>query len=356
MNPAYRSLALGLLGVLILSVAAAAGVIAHARIEARSALLNQDRQAAAIAGILQRSHMRELALRAHVLAADPAFVDYVAQSLLPSPRLGGAVDSASINNLLDERRKGYDAAMVLDAHGDLVTRSGIPLRSTTDFRDDTLVQRVLRTRHAVTGFWSGQGLLTRVAVEPLLRGDTLKGILIAATRVKPDMLEELSSVTHTRAGIVVGNGSGVSVPLSKGLDPTVLGALNRKHPDVLDDRKGAHFVQLPVDRGVALAWVEPIASSDGHAALVILAPGAHDVNAILPPATHVFLAGIAILAAIGVGWVLLMHRRVSLPIEGMRRILQRAADGENGITLRTGGNASLRRLRDTINGVLERLS
>lgn len=349
-----RYLAGGLFLVLVLGLAAAAGVTWQFQYLSRERLVQHYRQDAAIVDSLQGSRMQELQLRARTLATDPAFVDYVAQSLEPNPQLGGGVDSASINNLLEERRKGYDMAAVLDASGHLVTRSGMPLRSTTDFSRDPLVRRVMQTRKPASGLWSGQGALTRVAVDPLLRGGVLQGVLIAATRVRASLARDVARITRSRVAMVVPAGQAAAVPLSSGIDPVTLSTLNANSPDVLDDSDGARMLRLPVDGGMARAWVQPIVSSDGRAALVLLAPGARVDRWRVPHEAHVLLAGVALLTAIGVGIVLLLYLRTYQPMDDMRRILRRAASGETGITLRTGGNQALRRLRDVINGVLDR--
>lgn len=356
MSRASRTLAGHLLLVLILALAATAGVVARMRSQARTRQLQQDRQAAAVTAALQQARMRELQLRAHTLATDPAFVDYVSQSLIPNPQLGGGVDSASINNLLDERRKGYDTAVVLDAGGSMVTRSGMPLRGSDDFRHDRLVRRVLRTHRPASGLWSGQDVLARVAVQPLLLGKVLKGVLIAATRVQPSLLADMATIMHAHAAIVVSRGHAADVPLSTGMDPTAVAALaDGHHADVLDPNRGARMVRLPVADGHARAWVQPIASSDGRAALVIM--GAHARLAPLSVASDAtpLLAGIALLAVLGMALAVSVHVRRNRPMEHMTLILQRVADGENGVTLRTGGDAGLRGLRDVVNGVLGRL-
>ena len=118
MTLATRNLWLGIGAVLLLTLAAAAVTVHQADRRARR------RRIGAIAAWPVRwnanceaSRLAELQLRADSLAQDPAFVDYVAQSLIPVPQLGGAIDKASISDLLKERRHGYDVAMVLDTQG-----------------------------------------------------------------------------------------------------------------------------------------------------------------------------------------------------------------------------------------------
>ncbi|KGI77537.1 hypothetical protein [Oleiagrimonas soli] len=357
MTIATRYLAYGLLLVVALAAAAAAGVVWQFRAMAKDHLIQHYRQSSAMAISLQSSRMRELQLRAHTLAADPAFVDYVAQSLIPNPQLGGGIDSASISNLLDERRHRYDTAVVLGPNGDLVTRSGLPLRSNSNFRNDPLVEKTLRTHQPTSGLWSGHGSLARVAVEPLLRGDTLQGVLVAATRVKPRFVEHLTATAHTGVAIIVPSAqTGATVAVASGMDASTLQALTSNDLGLLaSDLGNEHAASLPTAAGMASAWITPIGSSDGRAALVLLDANQASLDGwSIPPEAWPLLAGIALLGALAALAVLILHTRTFRPLDAMRGILERAASGETGITLRTGGNRSVRALCDTINRTLKR--
>jgi hypothetical protein len=354
MRPANRYLVSGLGAVILLMLAAAAGVIGWNRHITQTQTLVGLQSVHQVEARLQNSHMSALQLRAHTLATDPAFVDYVAQSLLPNPQLGGAIDSASINNLLNERRKGYDAAMVLDAKGKLITRSGIPLRSNSNFQRDALVRKTIRTHKPSAGLWSGQGQLARVAVEPLLRGQVLEGVLVAATRVKASFATQVSRFAHSGMAVLVPGESGAAIPVSSTLDPSTHDALARDDPTLMNlTDPGGRAIRIATNSGPVQAWISPLPVTDGKAVLVALNSDASVPWYSIPVAALPYLLGILIPDLIAIVWVCMLWRRTWRPLQDMQDILERAAAGEKGITLRTGGNKAIRNMRDVINQVLK---
>jgi hypothetical protein len=143
-----------------------------------------------------------LQLRGEALAQDSAFVDYVAQSLIPNPQLGGAVDSVSISDLLRERRKGYDIAMVLDYRGTPVASSGILLKDPVSIRKDPLVTAAISQLKPRQGVWLDHGQLLWVAVNPLLRSGALQGVLVTATRVDAAFAVAIGHIARADVALV----------------------------------------------------------------------------------------------------------------------------------------------------------
>ena len=72
----------------------------------------------------QALRSRELLLVTRQLAGDRGFVGYVAQSLRQDA--GGAVDSASIRDLLDERRQQLDIDMAMVLNSSVRNRPIVP--------------------------------------------------------------------------------------------------------------------------------------------------------------------------------------------------------------------------------------
>lgn len=347
MSAASRSLALGLLLVLAGTVAAAVGTIQLSRRQA----LTSDRHNVATGGkllaTLERMDMDNLALRSQALANDSAFVDYVAQSLMPNPQLGGAIDSASIIDQLNERRHGYDVALVLDPAGKPAGMSGLLARSPADIANDPLVRRAIASQQPVQGYWLDNDRLLRVAIAPLLRGRSLQGLVVAASRVEATFADEVHDTTGVDLALL--STSGPATPLVfSGAAPPSSAELTRLRAAVLSASGSPQA--LPV-AGWPTAYALAVPVSNGRAAWLLL-PATGSAQRTVPREAVPLLSGVAclgLLAALGIVW---LWWRTWLPLERMLYIVDRAAAGDDHMTLRTGGSAVVRQLRDRLNRLI----
>ena len=346
MSPANRSLALGLLLVLVGTVAAAVGTIQVSRRQASASTRHNVATGAKLLATLERMDMDNLVLRAQALADDPAFVDYVAQSLIPNPQLGGAIDSASIIDQLNERRHGYDVALVLDPAGKPAGMSGLLTRSAADIAKDPLVRRAIASQHLVQGYWLDNDRLLRVAIAPLLRGRSLQGLVVAARHVGVAFADEVHDTTSVDLALLSTSSStplvfsGVELPSSTELTHLWGAALSASGAP-----KALHLVGWPVAYGLAV----PV--SNGRAAWLLL-PSVGGAPRTIPRKAVLLLSGVAclgLLAALGIVW---LWWRTWLPLERMLYIVDRAAAGDGHMTLRTGGSALVRQLRDCLNRLI----
>lgn len=354
MKPASRFLLLGTATVALLVVAAAAGVVWQVQHVTRDQSLDRLRVAATVERELEANRLSELQLRADLLAQDPAFVDYVAQSLIPNPQLGGAVDSASISDLLKDRRRGYDIAMVLDPQGRKVAASGVLLKEPASIQRDPLVAATISHLRAQQGMWVDHGQLYWVSISPLLRGGALQGLLLAASRVDDAFAIAISRIAHTDVALLMQPAPGAALPPSTGLGWTG-SALSAQLAGVLavSGNKG-EALQLTDGQHATDAWVTPLKASGGAAALVAIGPDQEGVpvnRAALP-----WLAGVAGFGLCAMLLVLLQWWRTWLPLQRMLAVIELAGHGDPHLTIRTRGSAIVRRLRDGINPLLHRAS
>lgn len=308
--------------------------------------------AAAVGMELQAIRLQELQLRAAMLANDQAFVDYVAQSLIPSPALGGAVDSASISDLLNERRHGYDLAMVLDPRGQPVASSGVLLRDRAGIRRDPLVARAIAGLKPVQGLWIDHGQLLWVAVNPLLRGGVLQGVLLSGAWIGDEFAATASRMGHTGIALVATGAawsprmSGTGEVSAAALGDNVAGITAVIAPT-------GQALQLRVDQHGASAWVVPLPVSGGRAALVAVAP-AGAVTATARGLARPLQLGAALLGLLAALLVLQQWWRTYLPLQRMQSVVHRAANGDAHLTVRVDGGASVRQLREQLNRLLQR--
>jgi hypothetical protein len=353
MKPATRFLLSGVLVVCVLAVAVGAAALCWMDHVDQSGLQDQLKVVASVESELEASRLVELQLRANLLAQDPAFVDYVAQSMIPNPRLGNAIDSASISDLLQERRRGYDVAMVLDPQGKPVATSGILLKDRASIEQDPLVRSTISLLGPQQGIWVDHGQLLWVAITPLLRGGVLQGALLAATRVDDAFAIAIGRIARTGVTVLVQSSESGSVSiLSNGVDHWIELALTRRSAEVLDGApKSDGMLQLSDGQHHATAWVKRLHASSGWVALVALDPVQADTG-LFAASRWPLLAGLAGFAACMLLLIGLQWWRTWLPLQRMLELIRVASPGDRHFTIRVSGSLLVRHLRDGINRLL----
>jgi hypothetical protein len=352
MKPATRFLFGGLTLVILFTFLAAAGVIWCLRQTAHTRELHQLTIAGLVETKLEAQQREALQLRAQLLANDPAFVDYVAQSLVPNPQAGGAVDSASITDQLEERRSGYDVAVVLDTQGKPISTSGLLAKSRTSIQRDPLVVQAIALLKPVSGTWLVDGHVFWVMVNPLLRSNTLQGVLISALRVTNAFPNAISDITGTDV-VLVNEGTAVAPLASNGFNPQISDLITAKSGEIL----GASDDQVQATRAIddqraILARVIPLLISNGRAAWVVVEPFTatdQDVRGESAP----LLLGIAVLGALAALLVILQWWRTWLPLQQMLDVVERAGSGDRHLMVRVTGSFIVRELRDHLNRLIQ---
>ncbi|HUB92113.1 MAG TPA: hypothetical protein VMA74_20485, partial [Dyella sp.] len=315
MKPAARFLLSGLVLVVALTAAASAGVVWCVHRAADERMLERFKVAGIVGADLQAQQLETLQLRAQLLASDPAFVDYVAQSLIPNPQTG-TVDSLSISELLTQRRHGYDVAMVLDPLGKPVSSSGLLTKDRASIPHDTLVTTSIRELKPVQGTWLDNGQLLWVVASPLLRGNTLEGVLITATRVNDAFAATVGRTARSHVALLAASG-GSLLPLSNsGLDVRVLDLLSRQSASILAASSTSGQI-VPIRDGsqVITTWVTPLRASDAQIALVALDHQGDGENRNLPAEAASLLLGVWVLGAIAALCVLVQWQTTWRPLQ-----------------------------------------
>lgn len=353
MKPAARFLFGSLALIVILTLATLAGVLWHTNHAQHQRMLERLKTTSVIEADLQANRLQELQIRAHALASDPAFVAYVAQSLIPNPQLGGAIDSLSITDQLNERRHGYDVALVLDPTGKLVARSGLLSKADASIQHDPLVTRTISTLKSSRGLWAGDGQLYWVSVNPLLRAGALQGVLVAATRLDDAFAIAISRMAHTDIAMLVTSTAKPMLAASSNLDSATARALlaNGAAIRTLHAADGHALTHWRGDQHLT-AWTVPLPVSSGTAAMVALDPDSGDTQAIISAAWPLLLGTVA-LAIITLLLVLTHWWRTLVPLQDTGAIVRQAAAGDSFMTVRVDGSALVRYLRDAINHLLE---
>jgi hypothetical protein len=352
MRPATRFLISGLVLVVVLGAAACVGVIWSVHQAANQRMLDRFKVAGIVGANLQAQQLENLQLRAQLLAGDPAFVDYVAQSLIPNPQMGGTVDSLSISDLLKQRRNGYDVAMVLDPQGKPVSSSGLLEKDRASIQHDALVTASIRELKQVQGTWLDGGKLLWVVVSPLMRGNTLEGVLITATHVSDAFASSIGRIARSDIALVTSPGSSPSTVSTSGFDVRITDLLSRQSAQILAvSGTDGQVVALKDGAQALTTWVTPLRVSDGKVALVALDQS--DIEGRYLRAESVpLLLGVMVLAAIAIIGVLIQWRGTWLPLQQMVEVVDRAGGGDDHMTVRVGGSAIVRYLGEGINRLL----
>lgn len=304
---------------------------------------------------LAAQELHELRLRADHLAMDPAFVDYVAQSLVPNPSLGNAIDSTSIADLLSARRKGYDLAMVLDPDGKPAARSGTLLDDDAELRADPAIAQAIKTLQPVQEVRAERGHIILVVVEPLLRGGALQGVLFTARELDSAFAKAIADTAGVGIALVTTPAPAATNMPESGLSQGVLAAIRDSNVIKQSKLTRAQLIDLRVGAHALPVLAAPLPMRGGEATLVALDPAFDPTSAAVGTAWPLWL-GILVLAGIASALAVLRWRRTDAPLEQICTILERGVQGDHKLAIPSRGAATPRRLGDLITRLLAQMS
>ncbi len=147
--------------------------------------------------------LRQLELVSLVVASDPAFVAYVAQTIFDLEN-GQQADVASIADLLLERKQqyGFDVAFIVSVDGEQIARSDQAMAAARDLSAAPLLQNAMQQLLPVSGYWRDQQSIYQAAVVPLARGRNLVGFLVTGLTVDDQLSNDIAKLTGTEVLIL----------------------------------------------------------------------------------------------------------------------------------------------------------
>ncbi|WP_223787387.1 serine/threonine-protein kinase [Marinicella meishanensis] len=174
--------------------------------------------------------LRQLELVSLVVASDPAFTAYVAQTIFDLEN-GAEADIASIADLLLERKQqfGFDVAIIASADGQQIARSDQAMSAPRDLTGVELMQRGLNELIPISGYWSDNDQIYQAAVVPLARGRNLIGFLITGLLVNNQLTADIARLTGTEVVILSAQDDqlkAVASTLDLDLNATLLNKIN----------------------------------------------------------------------------------------------------------------------------------
>ncbi|TDR39414.1 serine/threonine protein kinase [Tahibacter aquaticus] len=202
--------------MLLLALIALAGwrVLHSADTDARRLGAERLQSAALAHAALQDARARELRLITRQLSTDQGFVSYIAQSLRGGS--GGAVDSASIRDLLDERRGqlDMDVALLLDNQGRTIVDTSAYQSTRSDLSHNLAVAQVIQSLQPASGYLSSRSQLLQIAVEPLLLGGSSEGVLVSGKFVDDAGARRIGQIAGTDLALLARTADGFKVVAS----------------------------------------------------------------------------------------------------------------------------------------------
>lgn len=157
--------------------------------------------------------LEEVQLKIQLIAADAAFVKYIADA--QGDRLGfdADADARSIQDLLTERKEqfGFDIGIVLDPEAEVLARTDQFEAIAENLGEDPFVRSFIDPPAPISGYWRMEGKLYQAAGWPLAQGTDLIGFLIVANQVDDRLGQRVGRVSAANIAFLLPQAAGVEI-------------------------------------------------------------------------------------------------------------------------------------------------
>ena len=304
------------------------------------------------------SRRRELELKSEILATNPGFVGYVSQALAAGAEPGGTVDTASIRDLLEERRSqyGFDAASILDPGGRVVVMLGDALRTRQDFSSLPLLIKVRASTRPETELVLHEGKLILATLSPMLRGTTIEALLLTGVEIGDTFISEVARAGHADVALVAPSQDGLVVLVStlQESDGQFIAEAVSAEPSM---PAGAAFedsvreFDLALADGRTRASATPLFGAPTTALLVSIVPTAQRAISTGAIRTPLLAAGAVTLIALLVAWFLIQRGFVR-PLTNLVEMSDRVLRGDIQVVARDVGDGDISLIAAAFNQAL----
>lgn len=264
----------------------------------------------------------ELRLRATLLAADGASTAYIADALLVGATPGQAVDSASISDLLGDRREqlDLDAVGVIDVAGGWVAGTRPWSDGGTSPQRHPLFVAARDTQKLALGLVRENQRLYLAAIQPMVRAGTVDAYWYAASAIDEQFLASLAALVPLDLALMTNTEPPQLLAQSADIDAQTWLAAG-----IAGDSSGAVGAPAQIATEVGQLTRLPLFGDADHAVLLArAAPAAAAAGLLSPP--------LLLLSALwSLGWLLALYAwwRSSLqPATLACDLLERAALGD----------------------------
>lgn len=301
-------------------------------------------RAAAVLDLLETQQRDALNSRADIVASNQAFVSYVVQALEPSALPGMGVDSASLGDILRERREqlGFDALGLIGLDGRIIASTSPAFARGRLLSQEAFVDEAITGAKPTNGVLREGGLLL-AAVRPLLLGDSVQGFLLAARRLDGDHTRVLATAADVEVALLAGDGR---PPLAA----TLVGDAAEELAAQIG-APGSGRIPLQIAGEAHVAKIAPLfGDSDRGLGVVLIAPArpAELAGALWLPGA-VLLGWILLVIALG---ALQVWRAWLRPLQLLPELLDSAATGDLRRVMPAEGGALPRHIAAAFNRLM----
>lgn len=311
-----------------------------------------------IQGHREDSLQRELELKSAILASSPSFVGYVSQALATTDVTDEQIDTASIRDLLEERRGefGFDVAAVLDQRGRSVVMLGDALRGQLVFSATPLVARVRAGSVQASDLWTYNDRLILVTLSPMLRGDTIEALLLTGIDIDQDFVGAIAKSGHVDVAAIAIAAEGrriVASTLDAPKNEALLEALSSQPAPFRGENSAetSREFEVALDDGATRATLTSLFRAPTMGLLVSIVPVRQRVVTAGAIRLPMMIAGAATLIVLLAVWMSLRSRLVT-PVAGLVELAERVCGGDYEVEARRMGKGAVSRIGDAFNLVL----
>ena len=346
------ALCCALLALLTLGIAIAVGVFQFrtsvdvlARVQLNNAKTAQNYLFAQRRSDLQRASAS--------MATNPGFIGYMAKALSPNP-VTGAIDIASIRDLLDERRREFHLgiAAIVSPAGRVIAASGDASLDDNNLATDPMLRDARKTISYVAGIRRDAQGAQLVAFTPVLSGGTLEAWLLTGDGLNSTYIKNLANVTRVDAALVVTDQSGTTVLASNLSQDTAAQLRNALASTPLPDRDN-HRGDIKLNLGNARrnAYIAYFPDSHKNVFVVLLQP-ITEVNAMRSAVAVSLALGVAALMLLGVIFTLVFWLRFVRPLAALSRLCDYSLNGDYALTAGPSASRTIAHVNRAFNHVL----
>ncbi|MEO8802043.1 MAG: hypothetical protein ABI304_00435 [Rudaea sp.] len=341
------------LAVLMISVALAIGVFQF-RASVDLLARNQLDNAQTAQKYLFAQRQSDLLRASASMASNPAFIGYMAQALSPSA-LTGAIDIASIRDLLEERRGEHhlDIAAIVSPAGRVIAASGDASLDDSNLGADPVLQEARKALNSASGIHRDAQGIELIAFTPVLRGGNLEAWLLTGNGLNAAYIKNLTSVANVDAALVVANPSTAATVLASnlGADITAQLPVALASTALPDSDKQTGKTQLNLGNAPRIARITPLPGSHENVFLVLLQPMAA-VNTMRSAIAVPLAIGIAALLILGSMFALLFWLRCVRPLAALSRLCDYSLNGDYALTASPSAGRTLAHVNRAFNHLL----
>lgn len=309
------------LATIALAVLILAGLFSWQQSRLQATLADQQLATArAVQTLVETQLQQDLDARAELIAGNQAFIGYLSQAMggiLP----GTVVDSASIVDLLEERRAqlGLTLAAVIDGQGQLIaSRDRISERR--DFASEPLFAQAVTSNAVTRGLWVDEGRVFHVSILPLAAYGSDAGFLLVGTPLDDAVARTIADTANAQAAVFAITPRGPVLAAST-LDPTLSEQLLSHLRDDLGVAE--HRLDTRVAGEDYRGYVAPMFGSEAGQ-LVVLVANADALSHALSLGMPMLAAAIVCLLLLVFSWLALRAHMVAR-VEVLARVMERAA-------------------------------